>query len=233
MFFKNFLKKAPLPEKPIFHGQFSPPVDQILLNRYFFAYKRPGFFIECGGFDGITESCCFYFEKNLNWNGINIECHPFLYKQLTRNRPNSVNLQGALSKEDGRAVFTHAIHPVHGLNFGNGSLLHQPSHLKSLEQDGCQFERIEVPTFSYKTITEKVEAKAIDLFVLDVEGFELEVLASLSRDDLLPLVFCVETGHGIQTETTKKLESLGYRYDGTYRNNSFYLHQSFDFHGSC
>ena len=31
---------------------------------------RNGFYIECGAFDGVNQSNTWYFEKELNWNGI-------------------------------------------------------------------------------------------------------------------------------------------------------------------
>jgi hypothetical protein len=37
-----------------FYGQFDPPVDRFLFERYFAGSKRPGVFIECGAFDGET-----------------------------------------------------------------------------------------------------------------------------------------------------------------------------------
>ena len=55
-----------------FYGQFDPPVDRFLFERFFAGSKRPGVFIECGAFDGETESSCKFFEESLGWWGTGI-----------------------------------------------------------------------------------------------------------------------------------------------------------------
>ena len=101
-----------------FYGQFSPPLDKLLYERYFLN-KHSGFFLECGATDGVTESTCKFFEESMKWTGINIEPVPFLFERLIRNRPKAHNLSIALSDRDGKATFTHAVHPLHGWLFGN------------------------------------------------------------------------------------------------------------------
>jgi len=50
-------------------------------------YKN-GFFVELGANDGIRQSNTFYFEKNLNWNGILIEPIKEKYLKCLRYRSN-------------------------------------------------------------------------------------------------------------------------------------------------
>jgi hypothetical protein len=45
-----------------FYGQFNPPFDKILKDRYFNNVFN-GVGIECGAFDGLTECNLKYFEK--------------------------------------------------------------------------------------------------------------------------------------------------------------------------
>ncbi|MEI9889739.1 MAG: hypothetical protein WDN45_03025 [Caulobacteraceae bacterium] len=50
-----------------FYGQFDPPVDRVLFERYFPDKTIRGVFVECGAYDGQTESCCKFFENR--WTG--------------------------------------------------------------------------------------------------------------------------------------------------------------------
>lgn len=48
-----------------YYGQFNPPVDKILHDKYF-NNKFNGISIEAGAFDGKTENCTKFFEENYN-----------------------------------------------------------------------------------------------------------------------------------------------------------------------
>jgi len=61
-----------------------------ILNNVYFSEINNGFFIECGAWDGVSESTCINFEKIKNWNGINIEAQKEAYCKLIENRPNSM-----------------------------------------------------------------------------------------------------------------------------------------------
>jgi hypothetical protein len=42
---------------PQYYGQFDPPLDRVLHERYFLGRRR-GVFVECGAFDGHLECSC-------------------------------------------------------------------------------------------------------------------------------------------------------------------------------
>lgn len=207
-----------------FYGQWDPPVDSYLFEK-FFPTKENGTFIECGAFDGVTESCCKFFEEFRGWTGVNVEPVPRLYELLCSNRPESTNLNLALTDPESTlapALFTQAIHPTLGQNFGNGSLSHTEEHLDQLVEMGCEFETLEVQTMIYTDLIESVGLSHLDLFVLDVEGHELSVLEGMRGCDVLPEVFCIEHGH-LKEELYAAVESLGYTLDSTSFNNSFFV----------
>jgi FkbM family methyltransferase len=204
-----------------FYGQWDPPVDKFLYENYF-KNKKNGTFIECGAFDGYTECCCKFFEQYMGWTGINIEPAPNIYQKLCQNRPNSINLQLALSDKNGTAKFKHAIHPNMGNHFGNGSLNHTKEHLNSLKSEGCTFQEFEVKTITYNQLIKQTGIKELTLFVLDVEGNEINVLNGMAGSTVLPEIFCIEHGH-IKDKLYKKVESLGYKFDKTSFNNSFFI----------
>lgn len=209
-----------------YYGQFSPPLDKLLYERYFLN-KHSGFFLECGATDGVTESTCKFFEESMKWTGINIEPVPFLFERLIRNRPKAHNLSIALSDRDGKATFTHAVHPLHGWLFGNGSLKHSEAHLDDLLTQGCSFSQFEVTTMTYPTMLKQVSPNsvlpALDLMILDVEGHELQVVSAMRDASVLPTVFCVESTISDSEALRSAVEALGYHFDITMHNNSVFL----------
>lgn len=191
-FYGNPLKNTQLK----FYGQFEVPVDKFLYERYFVNFKYPGVFVECGAFDGLIECSCKFFEETLNWRGVNIEPVLSIYEKLCINRPNSINLNYALSNKNGSEQFATVIHPAFGEFYGNGSLHHMSAHRDVLNQMNCKFQEITVECITYDKLLDLTQLKQIDLLVLDIEGHELEVLTNmLSVKRVLPKVLCVEYGH--------------------------------------
>jgi FkbM family methyltransferase len=194
------------------------------LYETFFVDKRQGFFVECGAFDGLTECTCKFFEESMGWTGLNIEPSPNIFKKLLLNRPNSLNENCALSNVNGTLKFDHVWHPDHGEHFGNGSLNHKPLHLAELHQQGCTFQTFQVPVVTFDVLFQKHNLPEIDLFVLDVEGSELESLQGIFKipSSHLPKVFCIEhTLCGL--EPLKKVMESNYTHHSSHAHNSFFV----------
>ncbi|RDI58561.1 FkbM family methyltransferase [Microvirga subterranea] len=206
-----------------FYGQFSPPVDQFIFERYFRERGRPGTYIECGAFDGITESSCFVLAESLGWKAINIEASPMVFKKLTVNRPNATNLHLALSDRNGHVSFLHVHHPTHGVNFGNGSVQHQPEHRASLDAEGCSYSTHQVRAITYRDLVQNIGLSEIELMVLDIEGHEMAALNGMEGSSVLPEVFCIEFGHIGLERLNSRMRSLGYEFDTISHANAFYF----------
>jgi FkbM family methyltransferase len=56
------------------------------MNDIIFKNKEHGYFVEIGACDGINESQCYIFEKQLNWDGICVEPQKSYRYDLTKNR---------------------------------------------------------------------------------------------------------------------------------------------------
>lgn len=208
-----------------FYGQFSnPKVDQGLFNKYF-QNKLNGVFIEAGAYDGLNESSCKFFEETLGWSGINVEPDPSIYKKLTENRPNAVNLNVALrgQSDESFVEFNKVILPGCEDN-GLGYLEHKDNtgNLSPEQRQIASFRKIQVPTIAYKELIHQNNISELDLFVLDIEGFELEFLNTLTLTDVLPSVFCIEfTSVGLD-KLKNTLDSLGYSFDGVEHCNAHF-----------
>lgn len=207
-----------------FYGQFDPPVDCFIFQRYFPEENIGGVFVECGAAGGLVESSCKFFEESMGWKGYNIEPAPPNFKTLCENRPYSTNLQLGLSNYDGKATFTHAISPVWGADFGNGSISHTQGHMKDLQEQGCSFIEYEIEVMTWRSFIQRESITHVDLFVLDVEGHELSVLEGMLGSAVLPDIMCVEVGHLNMHHVREKMAQLGYVYDISSHVNAFFIH---------
>ena len=206
----------------IFYGQFNPKVDEFIFNRYFKNRLEPGVFIECGAFDGLTESSCKFFEESLNWNAYNIEASPSIFKRLVENRPSSNNFNLALSNNVGIMSFTDVHHPDFEL-CTNGSLTHTTEHKQWLDEIKCDYSITDVEVITFRKLIERLKLKNLQLLVLDIEGHEIQALEGFLESEVLPEILCIEHGHLGHEHLKGIIEPLGYTFDTTSFVNSFYI----------
>lgn len=208
-----------------FYGQFDPPVDQFIFERYFPDKNIRGVFVECGAFDGQTECSCKFFEESMGWTGYNLEPVPWLFEQLTENRPQSRNLNVALSNSEGAASFTAVDHPLYGVNCTNGSLAHTQTHLDWLASEGCKLVEVPVTLTTWSVFVAREGVRQVDLLVLDVEGHEFSVIEGMKGCPVLPEVLCIEIGHLGLAPMREALGQLGYVYDISSHYNAFFVRE--------
>lgn len=209
-----------------YYGQFK--IDKVL-NDNFIHNKKGGFFVECGAYDGVVDSSCKFFEESLEWKGMNIEAVPYLFNRLEQNRPDSINVEGALFNENTKKMFTHVIHPKLGWNFGNGFLNPVKFHVNDLKKAGCKFESFEVSCFRFDSIVSKYDIPKIDIFVLDVEGAEIEALSGILTlpKEKLPKIFCIEyTFCGGLDKLKEKITPFGYTFSCSFHENGIFIKNS-------
>jgi len=145
--------------------------------------KRSGFYVELGANDGVNQSNTLHFEKALGWRGVLIEPipHRFLECKKNRSRENAIFCNACVSddykNEFVKIIYSNLMSVAPELDLD----LKSPYEHAAM---GRQFLDGHEVTFTFgavaKTLTRiLVEANAptfIDLFSLDVEGAELEVL---------------------------------------------------------
>lgn len=209
-----------------FYGQFDPPVDRFIFERYFPEPSIQGVFVECGAFDGLLDSSCKFFEETMGWKGFNLEPVPWIFESLCKNRPLSQNLNIGLSDKNADVAFKQAISPILGRDFANGSICHAQTHLKSLEESGCTFEEINISVITWREFVTQQKITHVDLFVLDVEGHELSVIDGMQGCNVLPNVMCVEFGHIGLDIIRDRLAELDYVYDITSNGNAYFVQKN-------
>ena len=179
--------------------------------------RKLGFYIEIGANNGIDQSNTKMLEVYYGWRGVLIEPIPKVFTQLRQNRSADNYFYNYACVSFGfptpQMKMRYANLMTIGLQ-GNNHLLDPIAHAKegaaSLAlNDSVHDILVEVRTLN--SILEDVNAPSfIDLFSLDVEGAELEVLCGLDFSKYRFRALCIEIFQPFVIEMTKFLQSKGY-----------------------
>lgn len=167
--------------------------DFLLWN--FFEYKKTGFYVDVGSFDGVHLSNTFSFEQQ-GWTGICVEPHPTYFPLCQQSRPKSICLNVAcVGDEETQTIDFYAedLGLLSGIQSDRDADVRSRYEKRGLTFDG--FERIAVKASTlnailYQFLPAKTE---IDFVSVDVEGTELEVLKGLDLSRFRPRVLVVES----------------------------------------
>lgn len=207
----------------IFYSQYG---QDKYLDEVIFRGKREGVFIEFGASDGIRFSNTYYFEKNLNWNGICIEPNPVLFPLLEKNRA-CICINGCITDFKGTSDFFL----IHGYGVGLSGLLgkYDPGRVEVLKKEIAPYssksEVIEVECYSLNDILHEYGIFNIDYLSIDTEGGELDILKSIDFNVFFVDVISVEVHHRENNKIRSFLTEKGYSYlktigvDEIYRKN--------------
>lgn len=180
--------------------------DRYLFDKYL-NYKD-GFFIELGAMDGITYTNTLFFEQHLSWKGVLIE-PTNQYQGLLRNRPNCYNFNFAISEIEGEVEF------IGGGALGGMVHTMHDKHRKGWNLD--QSHQIEkVKSMPINRVLQNVTIERVDLFSIDVEGGELEVLKTFDWSIPVYIVLIEMAKHDLEKDETCReiLRQNGFELDG-------------------
>jgi len=160
-----------------------------------FPDHRNGFYIDVGAAHPVKDSVTAFFYKK-GWNGINIEPNREYFNLLANARSRDVNIHGAVSDEEGEAVFRFV---------KNDPKL---SSIEPLPQDLIERENLNVIERKTKVMTlakiiEEYKVKRIDFLKIDAEGAEAKVLGGFPFDKIKPRLIVVESVEAKSRVSTK------------------------------
>lgn len=143
--------------------------------------KRNGFYIECGANDGIEQSNTRCYETELGWRGLLIEASPIACAKCRTNRSLETNIieNCALVSSEYKGLTVtgdfdgHPMASIQGARRSNGL-------------------QVEVPARTLSSILNEHGIEKIDLFSLDVEGYELDVLKGIDFMRHRPMWMVIE-----------------------------------------
>ena len=144
--------------------------------------REDGVYLELGGLDGITYSNTKFFQDHLKFTGVLIEPLPEAFESLAVNRPLDKTYNVAISSSEKPVSFIG--------DWATAGIVSTMSDSFRKEQHSNQ-NTYEVQSRHLGNLLEEADVTYLDLFCLDVEGGELEVLETMNWS--IPVyVMCIE-----------------------------------------
>lgn len=146
------------------------------LNECYFKDKRGGYFVEIGACDGISSSCCYFFENERDWQGIAVEPAKCFHTQIVANRKCIIETSAVTDKtkarqDEGYAFFESAMPVLSGIG---ANLL---TAKKGQVWEQIQYRNYLVPTITlYDMLVKHNAPNRIDYCAIDAEGSEMPIL---------------------------------------------------------
>lgn len=175
-----------------------------ILNQIF--NKTKGNCVEVGGFDGVTGSNTYFFEK-LGWRCLIVEPMPDFCEKI-RNVRNCEVAEIAASNKTGEVEFYVAA-GVETLSTIEKDDQHF-ARIKSLSNKAIK--KITVNTARLNDIFIERQMTDIDFLTIDVEGHEMSVLLGMSFNEISPRILIIEdNSNGADAEVKRFMESVSYK----------------------
>lgn len=203
-------------------GSYSQCQEDLILDRLVH-YKKNGFYVDIGAYDPIRFNNTMRFYKR-GWYGINIEPGISQWKNIAAKRPKDINLNiGVGLKKD--SLTYYSIDPP------TLSTFQQNQAQAYIKQGFHLLEKVRILVFPLKNIFRKyAKEKYIDFISIDVEGMEMQVLASNDWKIFRPHFICIESADYSKTNKGRDnyehictfLKKVGYTKVFDNGLNSFY-----------
>lgn len=188
-------------ENRIFYAQFG---EDKILNQIF--DNDVGTCVEVGGFDGVTGSNTYFFEK-LGWRCLIVEPMPDFCQKI-RDVRNCEVVEIAASDKVSEVEF-YVADGVETLSTIEKNDEHF-SRIKSLSDK--EIKKITVKTARLDDILSERGITDIEFLTIDVEGHEMSVLSGMSFDVVSPRIVIIEdNSFGGDTQIKKFMESVSYK----------------------
>ena len=188
--------------------------------------SKKGVVVECGALDGVSGSAGVLFEL-AGMTTINIEPNPRAYAELVELRPRSINVNCALGSSDStlKLVVPQDVGPS-DLFSARTSFQLDGSYWR--DELGLQIREYEVALKPFANIAQThVPGREIDIFILDVEGFELEVISGMRGSKILPKHIFIEVDKVELSAVRAELDSLAnYRLITCFKGNAIFTRVS-------
>jgi FkbM family methyltransferase len=186
-------------EMKIFYSQFG---EDAILGSIFNSTK--GTCVEIGGFDGVSGSNSYFFEKQ-GWDCLIVEPIPRLYEQIRALRRCKVVCAAATEHEEMLDFFvaegTEALSSIEMSDY----------HASRVKEGGGVLKQIRVQGRRLDDILVENTIEKIDFITIDVEGQELSVLKGFSLDKFQPRIVILEDGsYGLDARVKNFMSENGY-----------------------
>lgn len=186
-------------------------------------YKKRGFYVDVGAFDPYRFSNTMRFYRR-GWHGINIEPDRERWSRFQKTRKRDINLNIGIGGKKGSITY-YRIDPPTLSTF-------EPRQAAAYEKQGFSLlGKVKVDVLPLRDVLGRyVKRFDIDFMSIDVEGMEMQVLASNDWNAFRPRVICIESVDYSKTKEGKRiyedigilLKNVGYTKACDNSLNSFY-----------
>lgn len=195
-----------------------------LLERFAEVCPIP-FFIQIGAHDGTQQDPLRELILQHRWAGILVEPVPYVFGRLSRNYshlPHIILENVAIGTEDGAVPFYHladaddAGRPGLPIWFDAlGSLNREVvmAHRRFIPDIDERLVETEVPSLTFETLLRRHRVEAIDVLLIDTEGYDAEIIRSIDFEHARPKILiyeCVHLSGDDQKSALAKLQASGY-----------------------
>lgn len=189
-----------------------------------------GTYLEMGALDGLTYSNTYVLHKELGWRGVLIELSPKSYAKLIMNRPGEIATINAAVCDERRSL-----HFVEGRSAVNGIWEFAPESFRSSWWSGLTLESPEVHPVECAPLSDLLKPHVgdfffFDVFSLDVEGAEFEVVKSIDFSKIGFGIILVEAdGHNQMKNMLVRmhLEDNGYSFIQEHLRSYWFVNKAF------
>jgi FkbM family methyltransferase len=169
----------PVTNKTICHNKYyrqkrkSQFAEDVWLYEHWFYGIKDGIALESGAYQGLAMSNTFMFQNYAGWKSIHVEGDPFNYEKLVKNRPESLNINAALCNESRQLHYlTGGADTTRGFYEFMTEKFIKDWHGGQIKQENI----IPVMCHPVKDVLRQLHIKHVDIWFLDVEGAEENVL---------------------------------------------------------
>jgi len=203
--------------------------DMVMYNKYFNKLCG-GTYLELGGFDGETFSNTYMFQHGLDWRGVLIEANPISFHAMKENRPLDDTYNYAICSNSSEVHFIGK-----GLRAETGILEFMPPSFISDWHGNVDLKTL--PTVPCKPLSSILDESSldprqiIDLFSLDVEGGEFQVVKTIDfTKHHFGIIFYEADGRNVMKDEAVKtlLEQNGYVFRRHHSGSNFHINHRWD-----
>lgn len=197
--------------------------DVYAFDQFFFGL-RGGVILESGALDGAQFSVSNFFVKALGWRAVHVEASPASYAKLQANRPESLNLNAAICTRE---------EPLHWCGDGAAGGFWEfmsDTHRTAFWPNARVESMPAVPCRPLGPLLQLFGVLHVDLWILDVEGAELDVLRTVDLTKVTVDVVCIElddTNPKKDDEVRAHMKAAGYTFWSHNIRNDWFLRPGF------